>query len=407
MSFFNKGVTAHLLQETNYNQTLTSAYLEQFANKDILFASLNACCFDIQEQYLLDCVESLFAEPDKNDIVCLMMQDKNTQEIVVAAFMIVELGECVMLPNTFSIKLICSKEGTKGLGGLLIGNYLVNLLARGESIGVLELANSYVNTSGLCLYEKFGFRYNIRYVGTDCYPNYGATEKNKKRGEYDNLPMFVDLNTFVPVVDGVKLDGFTYIVGVIKGTEKPVKPEICKILNPLYQQIYAILEEIKRVAIITDHENNKKHKGTVYKKSTVKQNLQMNSHKYFVDIFNFINNRKAENVDMIAYLTDIQEFVKAKYANVPFSSQIQGRKTNFVSQVDDDIYVEILNYLREVHCAQSPDDCPPVEAVNIRHIAKARRTTMKGGSRKKRLIVVRKKKSRKQKKTKRRLHKKI
>jgi hypothetical protein len=407
MSFFNKGVTASLLLETNYNQTLTSAYLEQFASKEILFASLNACCFDIQEQYLLDCVESLFAEPNKNDIVCLMMQDKKTQDIVVAAFMIVELGECLMLPNTFSIKLICSKEGTKGLGGLLIGNYLVNLLARGESIGVLELANSYVNTSGLCLYEKFGFRYNIRYVGTDCYPNYGATEKNKKIGEYDNLPMFVNLNTFVPV----GLDGFTYIVGVIKGTEKPVKPEICKILDPLYQQIYAILEEIKRVAIITDHENNKKHKGTVYKKSTVKQNLQMSvSHKYFVDIFNFINNRKADNVDMIAYLTDIQEFVKAKYANVPFSSQIQGRKTNFVSQGDDDVYVEILNYLRLVHCTRSPQDCPvaAAEPENVRPMAKARRTTVKvtGGSRKKRFLV-HKKKSRKQKKTKRRLVKKM
>lgn len=210
-SFYNIETTATLLSQTRND--LVPVYLNQFTQEN-LYESLSDCCFDIQPDYLQGCVSKLFSKTEQhaNDIVCLVKQG----DMAIQAFMIVELGECQMLPDVFSIKLICAKKGTKGLGGLLIGNYLANLSAKRENIGVLELANSYINTSGLCLYEKFGFRYDIQYVGTTCYPNYGATTKNVTRGVYDNLPMFVDLRNFIPA----EKDAFTYIVGVINNTIK-------------------------------------------------------------------------------------------------------------------------------------------------------------------------------------------
>jgi hypothetical protein len=390
-SFFKSDTTALLLSQTRPD--LVPVYLNQFTQEN-LYESLSACCFDIQPDYLQGCVNKLVSNPQENDIVCLTKQD----DMAIQAFMIVELGECQMLPNVFSIKLICAKKGTKGLGGLLIGNYLANLAAKAEYIGVLELANSYINTSGLCLYEKFGFRYDIQYVGTTCYPNYGATTKNVMRGVYDNLPMFVDLRIFIP--NGV--DALTYIVGVINNTIKTDKPEVCTILNPMYQQIYALLEEIKRVAIITERENenyNKRKKtetGLTIRKSTIKKNLENSvSHKYFGAIFEYIDLRKPETMDMVLYLTTLQQYVKSKYLNIDFIPPVyEGRKSQFVSQLDIDLYKEVLNYLIEIHCERSPNDCPKVEGTQsatntARPIARGirtllRRTIAQGGGLKKR-----------------------
>lgn len=185
----------------------------------------------------------------------------------------------------------------------------------------------------------------------------------------------------------------------------------------MYQQIYAILEEIKRVAIITDRENanNEKRKKTeagltTIRKSTIKRNLENSvSHKYFAAIFEYINLRKPETMDMVLYLTTLQQYVKSKYLNIAFEPPVyEGRKTQFVSQLDEiNLYKEVLNFLVDIHCERNPDDCQKKEETqpatqSTREIARGRRTLLKRtialvGGYKKRLFTHKKKYTRKNK----------
>ena len=68
----------------------------------------------------------------------------------------------------YSITLMCVKKDHLTIqqskyiksGNLLIGTFLFCLLDKSHALAILELAHSYLNLPGLCLYEKFGFVYD-------------------------------------------------------------------------------------------------------------------------------------------------------------------------------------------------------------------------------------------------------
>jgi len=127
---------------------------------------------------------------------------------LVHSVMIVEKGECAKKPTTYAINLICSKKTMKA--NILMGAYLYTIKKHGENInqtGILELAGSFENLPGFCLYTKFGFfpdellyvpetrKTNTNPVDrTHTKKSQISKEKPKCFGDQRNLAMSVKLN---------------------------------------------------------------------------------------------------------------------------------------------------------------------------------------------------------------------
>lgn len=202
----------------------------------------------------------------------------------VVAFVIVELGECKKYPSAYSINLICTgKNAISGTGSVLMGAYLYTLLTHPDNrtpssrivfppgnsflkvsskelpdgrivesctfgsderlvptqqIGVLELAGAYVNTGGLCMYEKFGFTYDQTMFSNEA-------RRIQCFDDRDNLPMIIDFNTKPGYseldVDGQKEKVVNITAGIDRGFEKS---KICSIRNDK-QRLLGILKSVK------------------------------------------------------------------------------------------------------------------------------------------------------------------
>lgn len=200
----------------------------------------------------------------------------------IVAFIIVELGECHKYPAAYSINLICTntKQAIAQTGSVLMASFLYTILSHpantsphdtitfppGDSflnvtsktledgskienctfgtneplipvqhIAVLELADSYKNTGGLCMYEKFGFTYDQTMFsddskGIDCFK------------DTDNLPMLIDFNTKPGYDNSMKKEKIINIlIGKDRGYEKS---KICQIRGDK-QRLLGILKSIK------------------------------------------------------------------------------------------------------------------------------------------------------------------
>lgn len=111
----------------------------------------------------------------KNDI--MLLSNRRTNERV--GFAISEFEECDDHPDTDALKVICA---IKGYGDLLLYSYLYCAKKQRKKYGLLELAGGFSNLSGLCSYNKFGFREDMSMKNNDCFPEYGT------------LPMKVELS---------------------------------------------------------------------------------------------------------------------------------------------------------------------------------------------------------------------
>tara|TARA_B100000925_G_C21979802_1_gene461756 strand:- start:506 stop:1678 length:1173 start_codon:yes stop_codon:yes gene_type:complete len=100
----------------------------------------------------------------------------------IVAFLVTQVGECKTYEYVDALNLICSND-VKGspVGRIVFYLYIFTLKYHKIDKGLLELAGSYENISGLCLYNKFGFRENFSLMNRRCFPD-----------EY-NLPMYVDM----------------------------------------------------------------------------------------------------------------------------------------------------------------------------------------------------------------------
>ena len=100
----------------------------------------------------------------------------------IQGFILTQTGECSLLPDVPALKIICSINSE--ISKFLMYIYIKALLKLNITKGILELAHSYENPGGFCLYNKFGFREDSSLDRYDCFPE-GA------RG--DTLAMQVDL----------------------------------------------------------------------------------------------------------------------------------------------------------------------------------------------------------------------
>jgi len=118
-------------------------------------------------------------------------------------FIIVQRGECIKYPHIYSINLICSPPSYKK-GLMLFGAYIYSLINNTfiqDKRGVLELANSYFNPAGLCLYTKLGFVISHDMYGNDCFK------------DYYNLPMILDIQNYGSTIDEQNTKLFRIING--------------------------------------------------------------------------------------------------------------------------------------------------------------------------------------------------
>ena len=102
----------------------------------------------------------------------------------ISGFMIVEKGECGKYPENYCVNLIC---GT-GVGGVLLALYIyiiIQTVSITDKIGLLELANAYYNVGGLCLYQKYGFKFDEDLSSEDCFKYFPP-----------NLPMLVNIHEY-------------------------------------------------------------------------------------------------------------------------------------------------------------------------------------------------------------------
>jgi hypothetical protein len=283
---------------TRYTEK-TSGYTEESINnmqEFIQFLSKKICS-DIGGDYAKKAVEralDLTKNEDKFDILVastrvlenltLPLTDR-LQGIV--AFIIVELGECQKYPSSYSINLICTdlKRAIPGTGSVLMGAYLYTVLSHpnnknpsrqlqfppGESflnvtskilsdgriienatfgtreplipvqqVAVLELASSYKNPGGLCMYEKFGFTYDQTMFSNDKVrpPINCFFDRN-------NLPMLINFETkpgYSELTQDKKKDK---ILNIIVGYDRGFpKSKICSLRDD-NQRLLGYLKSIK------------------------------------------------------------------------------------------------------------------------------------------------------------------
>lgn len=126
--------------------------------------------------HLVQSIVSGGGEVGEYDMV--VIRDKS----VLLGFMIVQKGECRTFAENYCVNLICTKGS---VGTYLMALYIFILIQDGTKVGLLELANSYYNTGGLCLYSKYGFVFDPDLSSATCFP-YSPP----------NLPMKVDISQY-------------------------------------------------------------------------------------------------------------------------------------------------------------------------------------------------------------------
>ena len=204
----------------------------------------STCANNIGEDYRNSLSKSIATNinSDKYDMVLISLVELafNTRSIKsiitnnVFGFMIVEKGECNKDPYTenYCVNLICSNK--QGIGAVLMSLYLyiiINDDAIVNKTGLLELANSYYNTGGLCAYTKFGFEYNNSLSDDTCF-----------RHSPPNLPMSVDINN---IYGATKEEQNNKLLGLFSGQVSLPKPNICKIKDPDRQLLLALALNIQ------------------------------------------------------------------------------------------------------------------------------------------------------------------
>lgn len=184
MTFFKRDIIDTFLSK------LSISGIQILANKEIDEQLLrengvSVCRRSILDDYLSETLDNAFGDNDNFEIIALF-----EDESLPISFLVVEKGECEKLSGAWSVNLICaalqSPKGLKGLGQILMGLYLYTIAENEEvqeKVGVLELANGYINAGGLASYSKLGFVVDESLYGEDCFPN------------YNNLPMIAnDIN---------------------------------------------------------------------------------------------------------------------------------------------------------------------------------------------------------------------
>ena len=242
-------------------------------------------CNNIGDSYLHTTISSGLVDARyafKTDILYIA----RSAETDAVGFIIVEMGECAKKPQVVSIRLICTL--LPGLGSTLMAMYLCSIVLfyrkfpiQVEPIGILELANSYINTTGLCLYEKYGFRYDPDLVD-ECYQIYGA--------KYENLPMSTREN--LPLNYGLDLtanNAIDKIMKIFSGETPLLKEPICGIRGEA-QILQGELQDMQR--ILTYNVG-----GMLDDAEFLVLNTKGTSRFYYIDLYKILGNDVVQSVN--------------------------------------------------------------------------------------------------------------
>ena len=154
------------------------------------------CGSKIKREYIEYSFQKVFDEDSDFDIIAIAEateEDKHKKynkdyALDFTSFLITRLGECKSYPDTVVLNLICS-NGILG-SSLLLAAYLYMIKGSNyDHEGLLELAGGFKNTSGLCAYEKFGFKPNII--------------KQRDCTNSASLAMAVDIDKVFPTYDDI------------------------------------------------------------------------------------------------------------------------------------------------------------------------------------------------------------
>lgn len=170
----------------------------------------HVCNKMIGEDYFQRLFHKVFNLNESFDFVIIIkgVSEEDIQVKNVVGYMITEIGECPMqeYKDIPVLNLICTSSQGAPIGRILLFLYVFTLKKRLFSTGLLELANNYSNTAGLCLYNKFGFR------------EYIPLKKSCFNDDFDTLPMIVHL-------DNPQMTEDAMITALVKSTNIPVLPE--------------------------------------------------------------------------------------------------------------------------------------------------------------------------------------
>lgn len=196
-----------------------------------------SCGKSIGDNYIIELSHSLIDEPDKFDFITATSTPDNITSLDdLSGFMVVQKGECELYPDNYCLNLICANK----IGGTLMALYLYIIINDNNytnKIGLLELANSYYNVGGLCMYTKYGFKVNTGISTETCFKYFPP-----------NLPMTVDLNDY-----GSDQNEQTNLLMNILNNRITAfeKPPICNIRDKNRQLLFSLALNLQLPKFIT------------------------------------------------------------------------------------------------------------------------------------------------------------
>ena len=206
-----------------------------------------SCKGKINPKYGISATRKALLDPSTYDIVVIANKNIENKSTIrgklddIYGMMVIQKGECVKYPELYAINLICANRNN--ISKYLLGLYLYTIKINPKYFqwGILELADKYTNTEGLCSYSKFGF-YHDEGLIEDCFPD-------KAKG---NLPMMVDLDMFSSAND---------IIDIVTDKVKLRKHELCNVKDKILQNKIA---KYLNIAYVLKYQNDYSHIYDLY-----------------------------------------------------------------------------------------------------------------------------------------------
>lgn len=156
---------------------------------------IKKCTINVDSEYILkelrDIKKIIDNDRSTESIDILIALDNNDKRV---AFGIIQWSECKMKPDIPALKIICALPG--GYGDIIMYSYIYCLKKHGLSQGILELAEHFDNMSGLCLYNKYGFKEDMEMKNFLCFPEVGTLPMSSDVHdiEFDKLDRILSLS---------------------------------------------------------------------------------------------------------------------------------------------------------------------------------------------------------------------
>jgi hypothetical protein len=190
-----------------------------------------------------------------------------------------------------------------------------------NGIAILELANSYYNYPGLCLYEKIGFEYDKSLFSKD--PDVFCIY------DYENLPMSIYFgdDAISGCYAGLSIEGkIRKILNIIIGNGQCSRNQICAIKNNTYKKLLSVLNEL----IVYQDAHMKFNNITNYE---IKMDKKINKYREILDIINQIKQTDEINYNYIKQIiNDVENNNITSNVHLLLNNFIGGKRKNITKK---------------------------------------------------------------------------